>query len=379
MLISNAFRPDPRALNEARGLSEREYDVTIVAWDRQREKLQNEILGRGIRVFRIHAVQSEYGIGNRQIWRLPLFWIAAYRILRDLNPDILHCHDFDCLPVGLFWGLTRRIPVIYDAREYYAEMCKPRLKGIGGLLLYHLIRYTEIVGARLATAVITVDETLEEIYNHYNKRVVIIGHFPPTEAASRPSSAFLRKQLKLIYVGRLSVDRGILIYIEMLRNLLQENIPAQLILIGVFVPSGDEQIMRQHAIGLEEFIKFHNWVPYDEIPEYLRQADIGLGILAPIARYVAAVPVKLFDYMAAGIPALVSNFPSNAKIVNEAHCGILVDPLSDPAEIAQEISNLWKHPMIGRQMGENGRMAIRDRYNWEKLLEILEELYNSIL
>jgi glycosyltransferase involved in cell wall biosynthesis len=379
MIISNAFRPDPRALNEARGLSELGYRVTILAWDRATEKPQQEIIDESIHVIRIQSVRSSYGIGARQIWPLFRFWLAALAVISKLKPALLHCHDFDSLPVGILYSKLRRLPLIYDAREYYAELIRPRLTGITGRFLYKCIRFFESLGARIATAVITVDETLSDIYTQYNRKVVVIGHFPPRRMALQPSQAFRNARLTMVYAGRLSVDRGLLLYPEILRSLLNLGIPSRLLLMGVFTPEVGKRQLLERSVELAEHIEMINWVPYDAMTRTLQEADLGLSILMPEPRYVAAVPVKLFDYMAAGLPVIASNFPSVAKIVNETGCGILVDPLTSPEAIASQIATLWSEPVTAMQMGENGRQAILDRYNWEHLLERLAELYKSLL
>jgi len=379
MLISNAFRPDPRALNEARGLSGLGYRVIILAWDRAREKLPLEVIDERIQIIRIQSVPSRYGIGARQIWPLVRFWLVALAYMYKLKPELLHCHDFDSLPMGLLYAKMHGLPVIYDAREYYADLIKPRLAGRLGKLLFRWVRFFETVGSRAASAVITVDETLAEIYKRYNQQVVIIGHYPPSRMALQPSLAFHHDQLRIIYVGRLSIDRGMLLYPEILRWLLQHGVPAHLKLVGVFTPEEGKGQLIERCVGLEPNLEISEWVPYDEMPNVLREADLGLSILLPEPRYVAAVPVKLFDYMAAGLPTVASNFPYVARIINEADCGILVDPLAPAEMIAATIAGLWNEPTTAIRMGENGRQAILDRYNWESLIEKLAGLYQSLL
>ena len=81
-----------------------------------------------------------------------------------------------------------------------------------------------------------------------------------------------------------------------------------------------------YAKDIIKSIDYLGWISYDQMPLIYREADIGLAILLPEPRYVAATPVKLFEYMASGLPVIASNFPSIAEIVNEANCGLLIDP-----------------------------------------------------
>jgi glycosyltransferase involved in cell wall biosynthesis len=93
---------------------------------------------------------------------------------------------------------------------------------------------------------------------------------------------------------------------------------------------------------------------------------------------MVAWPVKLFEYMAAGLPVVASNFPLWKEIVEGNRCGITVDPL-DPKAIAQAIEYLLAHPEEARQMGENGRRAVEEKYNWEKEAEKLLALYKELV
>jgi len=89
------------------------------------------------------------------------------------------------------------------------------------------------------------------------------------------------------------------------------------------------------------------------------------------------MPNKMFEYMIAELPIIASNFLLWREIVEKNNCGICVNPL-DPKEIAEAIEYLIEHPDEARKMGENGRKAVLEKYNWEKeskkLLKIYEEL-----
>jgi glycosyltransferase involved in cell wall biosynthesis len=89
----------------------------------------------------------------------------------------------------------------------------------------------------------------------------------------------------------------------------------------------------------------------------------GLVTLHPVINYLDALPVKMFEYMAAGIPVIASDFPLWREIVLGNQCGLCVDPM-DPTAIAKAIDFLVIHPAEARQMGENGRRAVLERYNW---------------
>jgi glycosyltransferase involved in cell wall biosynthesis len=96
----------------------------------------------------------------------------------------------------------------------------------------------------------------------------------------------------------------------------------------------------------------------------LEDADAGLVCFLPAPNHVEAGPNKLFEYMAAGLPVIASDFPAWRPIVEGNDCGLCVDP-ADPAAIARAILYLAENPGRRAEMGANGRRAVMERYNWE--------------
>jgi glycosyltransferase involved in cell wall biosynthesis len=211
-----------------------------------------------------------------------------------------------------------------------------------------------------------------------NKQVVVIGHYPNRQFAAIASHAFGHHSLTLIYIGRLSIDRGLLLYVDLLRRLREQGIPARLRLAGVFTSQKEEERLRRYCHGLEDALDILQWVNHKKIFALLREADIGLAILHPEPRYVTALPVKLFEYMAAGLPVVASNFAPIASVLVGARCGVTVDPLS-PEEAVQRIRFWWEHREEARSAGENGRQAVLRLYNWETLAGKLDNLYHTLL
>jgi glycosyltransferase involved in cell wall biosynthesis len=110
----------------------------------------------------------------------------------------------------------------------------------------------------------------------------------------------------------------------------------------------------------------------------MAQSVAGLVTLHPNGNYLNAQPVKLFEYMAAGIPVIASDFPLWRRIVEDAECGLLVDPL-DPRAIAAAVDWLVDNPEAAQRMGESGRKAILKRYSWDVEKRRLFQFYDAIL
>jgi len=130
--------------------------------------------------------------------------------------------------------------------------------------------------------------------------------------------------------------------------------------------------------GVGSNVKFIEWVPYEEKERLSSQAAMGVITFLPYSNNTSCLPNKLFDYMLVGLPVIASDFPLYREVVEPAQCGLIVDP-SKPEEIARAMEHLIEHPEEARRMGENGRRAVLEKYNWEKESERLLRIYEAVL
>jgi glycosyltransferase involved in cell wall biosynthesis len=109
------------------------------------------------------------------------------------------------------------------------------------------------------------------------------------------------------------------------------------------------------------------------------QSKAGVVTFLPAPNHIDSQPNKMFEYMSAGLPIITSNFPLWKEIVEGNSCGICVNPL-ESKEIAEAIEYIVSHPKGAEQMGQNGKRAVLEKYNWQveekKLFEVYEELIN---
>ena len=128
MLVYNPFTHDPRVYNEAKSLVGAGYKVTVIAFDREGQNQPRQSWD-GIQIVRLRSpLKGKTGAGlARWVWSglvLLLWQWQAYRqalkLHRDDAFDVIHCHDFDTLPAGVWLKQRLGLPLIYDAHEIYA-------------------------------------------------------------------------------------------------------------------------------------------------------------------------------------------------------------------------------------------------------------------
>jgi len=180
---------------------------------------------------------------------------------------------------------------------------------------------------------------------------------------------------RLIVTGGLTRFRGIGELVQA-AALVGDEYDIRVKLLGRFISKTFEEEVQ--ALPGFERVEYHEWVPYEEVPRHLVEAQIGVVLFHSLPNHINAMPNKLFEYMAAGLPIIASNFPLWREIVEGNECGLTVNPL-DPKEIAKAIEYLLLHPEEACRMGNNGRRAVEEKYNWENEGKKLLALYEKLL
>jgi len=311
---------------------------------------------------------------NRIYRILGLTWVAFRLALRQ-QAHVYHFHDPELLPVGIMLRIFAHAKVIYDVHEDVPQqiLTKHWIPASLRRILSWIFNIFEKLMARALDAVVVATEGIAEKFVGVNP--VVVHNYPDLRMLPSPSHVIRdEKENVLVYVGGINRIRGAFEMIHAL-DILDPTLNARLDLIGRFEPSSLEEEL--HSLPGYRRVRFLGWLPTQKVYDHLREAHIGLVCLQPEARYVVSLPVKLFEYMAAGLPVIASNFPLWKDIVEGNHCGLTVDPLN-PEEIAGAIEYLILHPEEAQVMGQSGRRAVVEKYNWkregEKLLKLYEEL-----
>ncbi len=350
---------------EARSLAKAGYDVTLIARHDKDEVVD------GVRIVPLPEPKSRLQRMTKVLWRL-------YRLALREDADVYHFHDPELMIVGLLLKLRGK-RVIWDVHEHYPNaildkyyLARPLRRAISSsfdLFERAVVRFfdyviytTPFVGAR---------------YQKMKVRSGRVENYPIVEL----SDAFERNpQEKIVYLGAMSPTRGLVEVIEAFSLVAKERPNWELCLVGSCRPQSFEQELKDLAArcGVAANVKFIAWVPYEEKERLSSQASMGVITYLPYSNNTSCLPNKLFDYMLVGLPVIASDFPLYRQIVEPNRCGILVDP-SKPDQIARAMEYLIECPQEAREMGERGRKAVLEEYNWEKESERLLQIYGAVL
>lgn len=315
----------------------------------------------------VHTV----GIGKASgiFQRLVTSQFKAWRALRKVRPDLVHVHDPELIPMVWLWKTVHRKSAIYDAHEDLVGQMddKPYIPRLLHPLASLYARLLVRMADRGFEGIITATPHILSLYSNQNSAVV--HNYPylrdyPVRDDERVSG-------RIVYVGMLSQGRQVDIMLEAVTRVEG----AQLVIAGKADPDVAELLARHKN---SDSIKYHGLIPADEVPALVASGALGLVFLKPLRNYVDSFPTKLFEYMAAGIPAVVSDFPWLKKLLGEYDCCVFVDTTT-PEAPAEMIRKLLAQPVKCAEMGQRGRLAIEEVFNFEAEVPSLLEVTRTAL
>lgn len=163
--------------------------------------------------------------------------------------------------------------------------------------------------------------------------------------------------------------------------LVRKQIPAfRMLLVGPVASETYRQQLLQEIedLQLEKNVVLKEAVPYGEMERILLQSRVGMGLFKPLSMFQYGLQVKTFEYMACGLPIICSNTGSIHGIVSRHACGISVDPTS-AEETADALVRMLVDKSFWLTCSRNGRLAVREKYNWAEEEKKLTAVYESAL
>lgn len=367
LLVLNPFTNDSRVLKEALSLKHAGYEPFVVALHEQGLAEQDTV--HGIPVSRIRLLSRKWPkVLPVQVFKyFEWLWRA---FLRSRKADIVHCNDLPTLPAGAAARMLsrKRTRVVYDAHEFEINDVanEPRWK----------IRVKSIMERfwiRHADATMTVSESIADEYvRMYGiPKPALVLNCPPL--APLPQADIFRSTLGIsqsaiifLYQGGLAAGRGIEPIIDAFKGLPDSE------RVVVFMGYGPMEGAIRQAAADHPNIYYHPAVSPDVLPAYTASADVGLCLIENLClSYFYCLPNKLFEYLMAGLPVMVSDLHELRRFVHAHPVGPVV-PGTDAESIRRAVTQL--DAAVLAEYADAARSA-RTIFHWQAQESVLLDVY----
>lgn len=396
MLLERRFPPDIRVENEAATLLEAGHEVHLLCREDARAAID---LPASLERLIVHTIRNRSDLSGWRrhtpnvslLWFYDVRWARRIRELAiEVGPfDVIHVHDLPLVKTALVAGKKMGAHVVADMHENY-PMVLPFYRG--GKSISPLRRFLvdphrwekyERTCVPLCSATIAVTDRMKARLVSIGvdaERIRVVENLVDTERfLSYPLDLALQEELRdryvIAYVGGFLSNRGLDTTLRAMPKVISHIPEALLMLVGDGAARSDLEELSSE-LGLEAHIRFEGWVEFDRIPAYLAASDVCILPLIRSVQTDAALSHKLFQYMLMGKPVVASACVEMSRVIQEAGCGLLFPP-GDSEALGDSLISL-KDPELRNRLGERGREAVLNRYNWShsaaRLLQVYEDL-----
>lgn len=346
---------------ECLSLSNFGYDVSIVVADNLGDEKVEDI--------KIYDVGKIEGRFNRMLKTTR----KVYNKALELNAEVYHLHDPELIPTGLKLKKAGK-KVVFDAHEDLPKqiLSKPYLNKISRLILSKAFAFYERRVCKDFDYIVTATSTVRDKFLKINSNCIDVNNYPIIGELEKNTS-WINKENEVCYVGAIAKIRGIK---ELIRAMDLVNNGIKLNLLGKFNEREVEVEVKEH----EGWSKVNElgYLERKGVAEIMGRSKAGIVTFLPYPNHKDSQPNKMFEYMSSGLPIITSNFPLWKEIVEGNKCGITVNPLK-PEEISKAIMFIINNPIESEKMGENGKKAVLEKYNWDVEKEKLISVYKEII
>jgi len=358
IVASNSIVRHPRISKIVDSLKKK-YNLSVLGWNREGispKEINSYFVSLALLNFR-----APFGRPSLILY-YPYFWIWVLIKLLKYKPQVVHAIDLDTLLPCLFYKLILRKKLLYDVHDRFAgyvplKFTRTRIHTVINLLEDLLSKETDVL--------VTVSEKVLNTFRHKPKQSVVIMNCSENCKLNRKSKNDI---FTLVYTGVIYKNLGL----ERITAAIKELKDVRLMIAGRI---GDKELF-------DEILALPN-IEYKGILERNESLMLEAGADVMVVLYdlnypknKLSSPNKVFEALMCGIP-LITNMEQDL-VYKEVKCGIIVD-YDDLKQIREAVICLRDKPELRRIMGQNGRKAFKEKYNWARMEQKLYEIYDRLL
>jgi len=203
---------------------------------------------------------------------------------------------------------------------------------------------------------------------------VDLDRFAPPSPLADPAARAPKERFRIVFLGSLKPWHGIGVLLDAFEQLRTELPGAELLVLG-HGPLRDKVEEFASRLG-PEAVNVTGEVPHQQIPKWLREADVGVAPYPEIEEFYFS-PLKVIEYMAAGLPVVASSIGQLRHLVCDEHTGLLVTP-GDPESLAAALRRLAEDRKLRARLGRRARERAISKHGWDKVAGRIDEVLQQL-
>jgi glycosyltransferase involved in cell wall biosynthesis len=354
---------DQKIINSLR----KKYSLIVLGWNREGTPIESDNHDGDLKLFNVRASYGYEPYGTLHFLPyLLIFWMWVFIKLCVYRPKIVHACNLDTVFPSYIYKILFRKKLVFDVFDRYAMAFIPRNRSFFFRMLYSFVNWFEEEFAKSSDVLINISDEILETYSKRPKNCTTIMNCSEDHTINR--SKVEQNGFKVLFTGHLRPGRGL----ELLPDIVKNLKGTQLIITGRV----EDKKLLNRIDGISDII-YQGFLDHDEVLDLEASSDVMIALydlnLQTQNKFVMGN--KFFESMMFGKP-IISNVAQ--ELIKETNCGIVVD-YNNVEQIKEAIVTLRDNPELCKRLGDNGRKAFLEKYNWNIMEQRLYKVYDTLL
>lgn len=238
-----------------------------------------------------------------------------------------------------------------------------KYRHLSNRFLAEISRQKSITAATLLIAVSEeVSKYLKTLISVHNKIHVIPNGVNTKFFNESLQSTYHSNKFTIGFIGSMKPWHGLPVLLDAFELLHKKVQDARLLIVGDG-PERIELVKTLRQKNLLDSTEITGTIPRDKVPYILSSFDIAVAPYPQLENFYFS-PLKVYEYMASGLPVVASRIGQLKELIFSGENGILVSP-GNPLELANAFYKLYCDPIMRKNLGKNARKTVIDFYDWD--------------